>query len=129
MQISKTKGDHDEALAKAVSSLVDAMRADYGERFTRVFVDASQLKRLKQRLYSRFVGAELIDIRFGYEQLAKTNPSFVPTVPEIAESVRQAKKRRISKPYVALTKPVLGTKPDFSALREAIGGRYEKNNN
>ena len=129
MQISNSVQEkkHSDPVKAMVSGLVDVMRVDFGVRFTSVFVEEQQVKKLKQRLYFQLQDCDLCDIKLGYETLVKSKPSFVPTVPEIADSVRQAKKLRLAKPYVALPKPKGVAKPDFTAMRKAVGGCYGKN--
>jgi len=85
----------DDPLAKAVKSIVDVMRTDFGDRFTRTFSDAEQVRQLKRRLYAKLKGLVIADIHDGYDRLVESKPNFVPTVPEIVEAVLYAKKLRL----------------------------------
>lgn len=82
-----------DPLAMAVLSLVDAMRADFGSRFTRDFADNDQLTQLKRRLYGKLRGYSPGAILDGYETLVGLRPQFVPSVPEIAEAAKEAQSR------------------------------------
>lgn len=94
MQISEDIIKQDP-LANAVKTLVDVMSSDFGERFKQTFTDAEQLRQLKRRLYSKLKGIEVCDIYDGYERLVELKPSFVPTVPEITESILHSQKTRL----------------------------------
>ena len=95
MQISETV--QDDPLKKAVIQLVNAMAADFGDRYKQAFKDDEQVLQLKRRLYSKLKGLHIGDIYDGYEMLVEKKPSFVPTVPEIVESVMFCQKIRINK--------------------------------
>ncbi|NOU22150.1 MAG: hypothetical protein HOO93_10245 [Methyloglobulus sp.] len=112
--------------AEAIKTLVDVMRIDFGERFTRAFADAEQLKQLKRRLYAQLKPFDVCDITKGYEDLVRIKPGFIPTIPEITDAVRQAAKLRATKPFVALPKPPRTIKPDFATMRKAIGANTGK---
>lgn len=83
-----------DPLAVAVKTIVDVMATDFGERFTRTFSDAEQVRQLKRRLYAKLKGIAITDIHDGYDRLVDSKPSFVPTVPEIVEAVLFAQKQR-----------------------------------
>ena len=94
MQISnQTQND---PLKNAVIQLVNAMAADFGDRYKQAFKDDEQVLQLKRRLYAKLKGLHIGDIYDGYELLVEQKPSFVPTVPEIVESVINCQKTRIN---------------------------------
>jgi hypothetical protein len=111
-----------DPLAQAIMSLVDVMRADFGERFTRTFVDDIQLRQLKRRLYRMLDGFVFEDITAGYETLVKHSPHFVPSVPEIAEAVKskaiERKRAESENAKTTLPPPVYAELVD---AQEAIG--------
>lgn len=71
------------------------MKTDFGERFSRVYPSAESIEHLKARLLTKLTGFNPVDIVNGYEQLIETKPAYVPSVPEIAEAVREEKTARI----------------------------------
>jgi hypothetical protein len=114
---------YSDPLALIVKNMVDALRTDYGSLFTSRFSTPDDVKQLKRRLYLLLRGLDGCDIYRGYALLIKAKPSRVPTVPEILEAAKASRKLRLVKPFVALPRPVSVVKPDFKAIRQAIGGR------
>jgi hypothetical protein len=136
MQTSKSPQEYDQRikddpLALAVKSIVDVMRNDYGERFTRAFADREQVRQLKRRLYAKLVAVDPRDIYDGYDELTEKNPGFIPTVPEIVEAAHDAQKARFKREreqadverVAALPPPTVLADPKrvFNLMREALG--------
>lgn len=96
MQISNVTESDEFSLKIAVIQLVNVMASDFGDRFKQAFKDDEQITQLKRRLYVKLKGLHVQDIYDGYELLVDKKPSFVPTVPEIVESVLYCQKKRLS---------------------------------
>jgi hypothetical protein len=94
LEQSKTEKVNNDPLAKVIVSMVDAMRADYGDNFKRTFTDKEQLTQLKRRLYSKLKGLDLADIMDGYDKITSEKKSFLPTIPEIVGATLHCQKER-----------------------------------
>lgn len=115
-----------DPLAQIIVSLINAMRADYGQVFVKQFSDDEVLKNFKRRLYQKLRGLPIDTIIAGYESCTERNLKFVPTVPEIVESVlavvKRDKKRESNKAeaesIAALSKSTITCNP-LTLLAEA----------
>lgn len=94
LEQSKTEKVNNDPLAKVIVSMVDAMRADYGDNFKRTFTDKEQLTQLKRRLYAKLKGLDLADIMDGYDKITSEKKSFLPTIPEIVGATLHCQKER-----------------------------------
>lgn len=93
-ELTKADRVNSDPLAKTIVSMVDAMRTDYGDKFTRTFADKEQLTQLKRRLYEKLKGLDVADIMDGYDMVITEKKSFVPTVPEIVAATLHCQKMR-----------------------------------
>ncbi len=81
---------NNDPIALGIVSLINAMRTDYGARFTKQFSDNEILRDFKRRLYKKLCKFDPRAIVEGYENLTENAPKFCPTVPEIVRHVREA---------------------------------------
>jgi len=81
-----------DPLAKAIVSMMNAMKADFGPIFTKAFSTEEETTQYKRRLYKKLKGISLNAIIDGYESLVDKGTKFCPTVPEILEAVVRAEK-------------------------------------
>lgn len=73
-----------DALGRIIVSMVNAMEADYPEKFRWTFADTERLRQFKRRLYERLRALPASVILDAYDQVATDNPKNMPTIPEIA---------------------------------------------
>jgi len=118
MQISSTREISPQIdNPQAINLLIDAMRADFGERFIRQFHEDIHFQQFKRRLRTVLLGYTTNQIVAGYNNAVKTNPSFIPTIPEIEQScrtvrnaaVKAEREKREMETFKALPSPDLDT--------------------
>lgn len=89
MPISKIDSPKpDDPHMLAVMVLIDAMRADFGERFVRTFQEDAHFEQFRRRLCKVLNGFGPREILAGYNYAVKGSPSFIPTIPEIEAACR-----------------------------------------
>lgn len=120
MQISNLTQSHEDLLKKAVIQLVNVMASDFGDRFKQAFKDDEQITQLKRRLYGKLKGLHIADIYDGYEMLVDKKPSYVPTVPEIVESVLYCQKKRLNDEKNQTEAERIGLMPPKQEVSESV---------
>jgi hypothetical protein len=88
--------DDQEILKSTLRAVVDAMKVDYGEKFSRAYPDMSSLNEFKRRIFNRLKNFNPNDIADGYDEWTESErgKSFLPTLPELQECVEIAFKAR-----------------------------------
>ena len=120
MQISNVTKSDEDLLKKAVIQLVNVMATDFGDRFKQAFKDDEQITQLKRRLYGKLKGLHIPDIYDGYEMLVDKKPSYVPTVPEIVESVLYCQKKRLNDEKNQTEAERIGLMPPKQEVSESV---------
>ena len=83
-----------QTLIDTIVSLTNAMKADFGNSFKRIFSNDEEIKNYKNRLYTKVKGCEIADLINGYELCIQKNREFVPSIPTIVSFVEEAAKLR-----------------------------------
>jgi len=78
-----------------ITSLVNAMRFDFGHKFISVFKDKESLRMYKRRLYSQLRGCDVQDLADGYENFLDGRPEWPPTVPDLCGCVDKCRQSRL----------------------------------
>jgi hypothetical protein len=81
----------DDPLAMTITSLVNAMRFDFGHKFKSQFTDDEVLRQYKRRLYAKLRGSDIQDIVDGYDAFITDRPEWPPTVPELCDCVESVR--------------------------------------
>jgi hypothetical protein len=80
-----------DPLALTVVTLIEAQRADFGDRFDRQFRETElgqdeALRQYKRRLYAKLRPFPQEAILDGYESLVSARPGLIPTIPELVQA-------------------------------------------
>lgn len=85
----------DDPLAMMIVSLINAMRFDFGHKFTSVFPDKETLRVYKRRVYAQCRNGEVEDLANGYELYLSGRPEWPPSWPVLLGHVDQARNDRV----------------------------------
>lgn len=125
----------DDPLAQCIVSLTNAMRTDFGSKYKTQFPDVDTLRLYKRRLYSKLKEFEIQDIMNGYELFIDENNEWPPTVPDMLNVIRRAKKERLkaeenmeeAKRVASLPQPKMTVDP-LKILAKAKAGNHGGSN-
>jgi hypothetical protein len=92
-QIFEKHQAENDPLEKVIVQMINAMQADYGQVFTKQFIDAEVLRNYKRRLYQKLRGLPVEAIIEGYELCVSQNLKFCPTIHEVVANVLEVVKR------------------------------------
>lgn len=125
----------DDPLAMMIVSLINAMRFDFGHKFTSVFPDKETLRMYKRRLSAQLRGGEAVDLANGYELFLAGRPEWPPSWPELcryfdkarAERIKQSANQAEAERIAALPPPSVPCDPlamlaDAKAKSESLPG-------
>jgi hypothetical protein len=83
-----------DPLAKTIQSVTNAMKADYGTQFDRLFKTEADLTEFKRRFYKRVRGKELGDIADGYEAYVDAKNKYMPNLEDLMIEIDEIETNR-----------------------------------
>lgn len=86
-----------DSLKEIIIDITNAMKSDFGKRYSEQFKTDEDLRQYRRRLYSKLRSEKIENIVDGYETLISKQHSWPPTVPELVDSIDQIAKEKTKK--------------------------------
>ncbi len=83
-----------DPLRDIIVHITDAMKADFGQQYAKLYADKEELRQFKRRLYSKLKGSTIVDIKNAYEAYVNSGNPFCPTIPNLLAFIINAEKDR-----------------------------------
>lgn len=81
-------------LKKLIKGLCEAMKADFGNQYSKQFANDRELAQYQRRVYQKFDGSNIADLADGYEDYVNSHHSFPPNLSQLIEYADKAKALR-----------------------------------